>query len=110
MVLPFSYVSERLVEEIALLEPFGKGNPKPLFALSRVQVKTKCLQGKNRNVLKLTLSEGGVTFNAVCFSRAEERLSYIEEKGLEEISILYWLQFNEYRGKRSIQLVLEDLR
>lgn len=110
MVLPFGYVSERLVEEISLLEPFGKGNPKPLFALSNVRVTAKRLLGKNRNVLKLTLTEGGFTFDAICFSDPEERLSYIEEKGEGDFSILYYPQINEFRGERSIQLVLEDLR
>ncbi len=110
MVLPFGYVNERLVEEISLLEPFGKGNPKPLFALSNVRITAKRLLGKNRNVLKLTLAEGGVSFDAVCFSDPEERLSYIEEKGSEDFSILYYPQINEFRGERSIQLVLEDLR
>ncbi len=110
MVLPFAYVSERLVEEIALLEPFGKSNPKPLFALSKVRVLEKSVVGKNRNVLRLSLSEGGRTFPAVCFSDPERYLMRLREKGEEEISILYYPQINEYRGSRSIQLVVEDLR
>ncbi len=110
MVLPFAYVSERLVEEIALLEPFGKSNPKPLFAVSKVRVLKKTLAGKNHNVLKLSLSEGGKTLPAICFSDPEEKLSLLNEKGEEEISILYYPQINEYRGKCTIQLVVEDLR
>ena len=110
MVLPFAYVSDRLVEEISLLEPFGKGNPKPLFALSKVRVLEKSLAGKNRNVLKLALSEGGRTFPAICFSQPEERFAYLEAKDGQEISILYYPQFNEYRGERTLQLALEDLR
>lgn len=110
MVLPFTYISERLVEEIALLEPFGKSNPKPLFAASKVRVLEKSVVGKNRNVLRMTLSEGAKTFPAVCFSDPEERLHRLQEKGEEEISILYYPNINEYRGNRFVQLVVEDLR
>lgn len=110
MVLPFAYISERLVEEIALLEPFGKSNPKPLFAASKVRVLEKSVVGKNRNVLRMTLSEGAKTFPAVCFSDPEERLHRLQEKGEEEISILYYPNINEYRGNRFVQLVVEDLR
>ena len=110
MVLPFAYVSERLVEEISLLEPFGKGNPKPLFALSKVRVLEKALIGKNRNVLRLSLSEGGKTFPAICFSDPENRFARLNEKEPQEISILYYPQINEYRGNRSVQLVVEDFR
>ena len=55
MRLPFPYITEQLVNELELLEPFGKGNPKPLFAERNLRVISPRIFGKNRNVLKCRL-------------------------------------------------------
>ena len=64
--MPLSYVTKELVEEMELLEPFGKGNPKPVFADKNIRVREKRVVGKNRNVLKLTLGDAyGYVYDAV---------------------------------------------
>ena len=61
MVLPFSHVSEKLTEELLLLEPFGKGNTKPVFAAGNVTVLESRVVGKNQNVLRMKLMDESKT-------------------------------------------------
>ena len=58
MELPFSCVTEEFIEELSLLEPFGKGNTKPVFAVRNVELLGARILGKNRNVLKLRVRDG----------------------------------------------------
>ena len=57
MLLPFPYITEQLIGELQLLEPFGKGNTKPLFAERNLRVISPRIFGKNRNVLKCRLED-----------------------------------------------------
>lgn len=108
-VLPIQYAEEPLIEELALLEPFGKGNEKPLFAAGNLLVKSARIIGKNANVLKLVLEDGkGTRMEAISFGDVEEELEYIE--GKERISILYYPEMNEYMGRRTVQLVVTSYR
>lgn len=108
-VLPIEYAGERLIEELELLEPFGKGNEKPLLAAGNLLVKSARILGKNANVLKLVLEDGkGTRMEAVSFGDVEGDLEYIESR--ERISILYYPEINEYMGKRTVQLVIAAYR
>ena len=108
-VLPISYVGEQLLGELTLLEPFGKGNEKPVFAAGNLRVKSARIIGKNANVLKLTLkSPEGIRMEAVSFGDVQENLEYIESR--ERISILYYPEWNEYQGRKSVQLVVQSFR
>lgn len=108
-VLPIEYAGEQLIEELKLLEPFGKGNEKPLFAAGNLIVKSARIIGKNANVLKLILEDGkGTRMEAVSFGDVEGDLEYIESK--ERISILYYPEMNEYMGRRTVQLVITAYR
>ncbi|MCI8376164.1 MAG: single-stranded-DNA-specific exonuclease RecJ [Lachnospiraceae bacterium] len=108
-VLPISYAGEQLIRELELLEPFGKGNEKPLFAAGNLRVKSARIIGKNANVLKLFLEEeSGAALEALSFGEVQEDLEYIE--GRERISILYYPEINEYMGKRTVQLVVSGYR
>lgn len=108
-VLPVCYAGEQIIRELELLEPFGKGNEKPLFAAGGLTVKSARLIGKNQNVLKLVLEDReGSRAEAVRFGEVKEELDYIETK--EQVSILYYPEVNEYQGRRNIQLVLEGIR
>ncbi len=104
MVLPFSWVSERLTEELAILEPFGKGNTKPVFAARNVRVLESRVLGKNQNVLRMKLlDESGSRMDGIYFSsRMQEDLKEIQKK--ETLQILYYPEINEFRGSRSLQL------
>ena len=107
MALPFSYVSERLVEELSLLEPFGKGNTKPVFAARNVQVLESRVLGKNQNVLRMKLmDESGTTLEGIYFHNCMQEVLR-DLQGKKAIHILYYPEINEFRGRRSLQLRIQ---
>lgn len=121
MELPFSYVTEELVAELSLLEPFGKGNTKPVFAGRNIELLNGKILGKNKNVLKLRVrDEKGTVMDAVYFGSidtfsealcskygvcAMEDLLSAREGGFK-LSLTYYPDINEYMGKRSPQIVI----
>ena len=90
---------------------FGVSNPKPVFAEKDVPVRSIQLLGKNKNLLKMVL-EGKNAAGDICpveavyFGNTEE--AYEELKDRKSVSVLYQPGFNEYNGRRSIQLVIRD--
>ena len=105
MRLPFPYITEQLVNELELLEPFGKGNPKPLFAERNLRVISPRIFGKNRNVLKCRLQDQqGNQMEAVYFGDAEDFLRAMEQKDV--MSFTYYPTINEYMGRRTLQLTI----
>ena len=105
MRLPFPYITEQLVNELELLEPFGKGNPKPLFAEKNLSVISPRIFGKNRNVLKCRLQDQqGYQMEAVYFGDVEDCLRAMEQKNV--MSFTYYPTINEYMGRRTLQLTL----
>lgn len=105
MRLPFPYINEELIHELKILEPFGKGNGKPLFAESKLRVIQPRIFGKNRNVLKCRLEDQqGNQMEAVCFGEVEDCLQQMEKKQI--MSFTYYPTVNEYMGKRTIQLTI----
>lgn len=121
MELPFSYVTEELVEELSLLEPFGKGNTKPVFAGRNIELLNGKILGKNKNVLKLRVrDEQEAVIDAVYFGNLEtfsetlcrkygayamDALLSGDGKGMK-LSLTYYPDINEYRGKKSPQIVI----
>lgn len=105
MRLPFPYITEQLVNELELLEPFGKGNPKPLFAEKNLSVISPRIFGKNRNALKCRLQDQqGYQMEAVYFGDVEDCLRAMEQKNV--MSFTYYPTINEYMGRRTLQLTL----
>lgn len=104
MVLPFSHVSERLTEELSLLEPFGKGNTRPVFAARNVAVLESRVLGKNQNVLRMKLrDESGTALEGIYFSSCmQEVLADLQKK--PTMHILYYPEIDEYRDQRRLQL------
>ncbi len=133
-VLPFSAVTEELLAEFDELAPFGKGNPKPLFALRNITVRSARVLGKNRNVVRLALRENaigsgimtgiGKEYQGILFEDGDVFLAYIAEQfgeaaaaGLERggsaavrLDIIFCPEINEYQGYRNIQMVVEHYR
>ncbi|WP_071705553.1 single-stranded-DNA-specific exonuclease RecJ [Murdochiella vaginalis] len=124
--LSFSGLHVDAMEQLASLAPFGKGNPSPLFAAMGVNVLGLRLVGKNQNVLQARLESQGVPMQAVAFSGdvllqtmqqscPDERKSDLvaalrgQPSGLR-LDILYCPEWNEYNGRKSIQLKLADMR
>ena len=123
--LPLEYVSENLVNELSLLEPFGKGNEKPIFADKNMAIAGARRIGKEKNMLKLTLvKESGVRMEAMYFKDADSLLDLITEKYGEaavtdmlngranpvRIMAVYYPSVNEYMGRRTLQVVLQGVK
>lgn len=105
MLLPFPYITEQLIGELQLLEPFGKGNTKPLFAERNLRVISPRIFGKNRNVLKCRLEDAsGNQMEAVYFGDVEACLKAMETKHV--MSFTYYPSVNEYMGRRTMQLTI----
>ena len=121
MQMPFSCVTEELLEELKLLEPFGKGNTKPVFAEKNVSIVSCRLIGKNRNMLRMRLCDGaGTDMDAVYFGDA---VGFLEEVGERygktvrdhffedgyrriRLSVTYYPGVNEYMGQKTMQIVV----
>lgn len=105
--MPVSYITRTLVEQISLLEPFGKGNTKPLFAQKGLRVLNLRILGKNRNVAKLKLmDDSGTSIDAVYFGEAEDFAAFVSAHGI--ISITYYPEINRYQGRETLQAVIQN--
>lgn len=109
MRLPLPYVTEGLVEELERLEPFGKGNEKPLFAERNLVPVCPRIFGRNRNVLKCRLTDSeGHSLDAIYFGEVEDCLR-VMEKG-KPMSFTFYPDINEYMGRRTLQLRIINYR
>ena len=105
--MPISYLTETLTEELKVLEPFGKGNTKPLFAQKNLRVSKLRIFGKNRNVAKMTLTDvDGVWKDAVFFGEVDEFAEFVSVH--DAISVTYYPEINEYQGRRTLQIVIRN--
>lgn len=111
MQLPFSYIDETLVEQLELLEPFGKGNQKPVFVEKDLEVLHTRVMGKNQNVLKMQVRDvNGKIMDAVYFGNVAEFLAYFEQKRDAKAAFTYYPSVNEYQGRKSLQIVIQNYR
>lgn len=103
--MPIQYIRKDLVQELSLLEPFGKGNEKPLFAQKNLWISQMRVFGKNRNVVKMRLTdENGYPMDGVYFGNGDE---FAEEgRGKRKISIVYYPDINMYQGRESLQVII----
>lgn len=123
MQLPLKYISESLVDELELLEPFGKGNTKPIFVEKNIEVLKGTILGKNQNVLKMQIcDEQGTGMDAMYFGDVQQFLDYLRGKYGEQrvnqmlqgyrtgmkMAFTYYPTINEYMGRRSLQLVVQN--
>ena len=121
--MPVDYPDIPLVNELLLLEPFGKANVKPQFADKNLGIDRAVVVGKNQNVLKLTLkTERGKSISAVYFGDVEEFREYYGRKyGENEVqqaflgrtngirmSVVYYPEINRYQANESIQIVIKN--
>ena len=100
--LPFGYITEELVEQFALLLPFGKGNEKPVFAERNVKILYRQVLGINRNVVRMQLESEGIRMEGVWFGEGDMFLK--ETEGVNTFSILFFPEINTYRGNRTLQI------
>ena len=123
--MPVDYVTNALVEEFHILAPFGKDNPKPVFADRNLRISRMWVVGKNQNVLRLSLvSEQGMPVSGIYFGDIAAFEDYLEEQfGAEElekarrgrenairISAVYYPKINRYRDSESLQFEIQYYR
>lgn len=104
--MPLEYVSDGLIEELKILEPFGQGNEKPLFAQKKLFIRNKRILGKTKNLVKMNLvTESGLSMDGLLFTDGE---AFAEELGDRRwIDIIYYPDVNEYNGTRTLQAVIK---
>jgi single-stranded-DNA-specific exonuclease len=123
MQLPLQYVTEQLVEELSLLEPFGKGNTKPIFVEKNIEILKANKLGKNQNVLKMQVrDEQGSVIDAMYFGDIEGFETYLCQKfsalqvsnmwkgqriGMK-LAFTYYPTINEYMGRKNVQIVIQN--
>lgn len=123
VAMPIDYISEELIGELEVLEPFGKANPKPVFAEKNLNVLSARILGQNKNVIKMqVLNSQGMVMDAMYFGDVEKFNTYITEKfGTSEvekmyqnrenavsISATYYPQVNVFRNVRNMQIVIQN--
>lgn len=109
VAMPVDYITEEFISQLNILEPFGKGNEKPSFADRNLMVSRVNIIGKNRNVLKLQLTnERGNTIEALKFNADENMLSEVKTGDL--LSVIYYPSVNEFNGKKTLQIVIHEMR
>ena len=125
MQLPFECVNEKFIGELAVLEPFGKGNARPVFAERQVQVESARILGKNKNVLKLQVKDlHGTRMDAMYFGDVNTFVEYVREKfgdiacecllrghghGIV-MAFTYYPDINEYQGVRTPQIEIQNYK
>lgn len=124
--LALQYLDENLIEVIEGLRPFGKGNPSPLFAVKDIELDKIWLIGKEKNYLKLRckIPKANSVIDGLSFDKLEYfKEAYIDKYGEEaflkacdsncikgKIDLIYYPNINEFNGKRSVQLMIKNLR
>lgn len=121
--MPMSYVTPAFVKQLSVLEPFGNGNPKPVFAQKNLRICKGRILGKNSNVGKyLVKDENGRQYDMVYFGNMEQWHNFLTEHFGENerrrlyltgcdsirISVIYYPDINVYQGKESLQMVMKD--
>jgi single-stranded-DNA-specific exonuclease len=103
VAMPISYITKELVEQISLLEPFGK----PIFAQKGLRVLDSNIIGKNKNVVKLKLLDlQGAIIEGIYFGEADDFMNFIREK--DSISVTYYPEINRFRGRESLQIIIQN--
>ena len=86
---------------------FGKGNTKPVFAQKGLRVLDSSILGKNKNVVKVKLLDPqGVPMEGIYFGEAEEFAGFLKEH--DTIAVTYYPEINRFRGKESLQIIIQN--
>ena len=123
VAMPLSYITKKFIQQLEVLEPFGVGNTKPVFAQKNIHIINGRIMGKNHNIGKYGIQdEKGNFYEMIYFGDVDAFHTYLKEKAgeknvmqLEEgyrtdilISITYYPALNNYQGKESIQIVMQN--
>ena len=105
-VIPPELMTVRSIDALGILEPCGNGCPKPVFAMERLTVERITMVGNGRH-MRLRLRTGHFCLGAIYFSATPETAS-IEQGDL--VDVAFNAQINEFRGERSVQMNVLDIR
>ena len=109
VILPVDFLTQSFIKQLEILEPFGKGNEKPVFAQSNVRSTRAEIIGKNKKVLKITFNSRNCK-SGVCFHDIEEKEQLLNQNGkLYDFKMLYYPTLNEWNGVTSIQANVQDI-
>lgn len=125
VAMPLSYADRNFIRELSLLEPFGMGNPRPLFARKGISLLSGRKLGKNRNMGKYRIAdENGNSYEMIYFGDGEkldafligrygeETVKMLYEKGIAQgtvtISMAYYPDINYFGGRETIQIIMQD--
>ena len=109
VILPIDFLTQNFIRQLEILEPFGKGNEKPVFAQSSVKANRAEIIGKNKNVLKITFNSRNCK-SGVCFHDIETKEQFLNQNGkLYDFKMLYYPTLNEWNGVTSIQANVQDI-
>ena len=126
--MPFSYVTEQFVDELSVLEPFGCANEKPVFAQKNIRFIRGYIMGKNKNMARFdVMDENDRRYTMVCFRNLDKFTEYLERKvGSEKterlfssglypqdavlLDVIYYPNINEFRGRKTVQYILQDYK
>ena len=121
-LLPLSYITDGLIRELGLLEPFGRGNEKPVFGARHLKVHRITRIGKDAGSLKMLVEEDGRRVDCLYFSGADDFLGFLKDefgednvacamRGLPntiDFAAAYYPQINQFNGRIAIQIVMQD--
>lgn len=126
MVLPLEQISIPLIRELEWLEPFGKGNQRPLFAIKDVIIEKATIIGKLKNMLRLTVktTTGAGTYTAMLFQNFDQFTECVDEKygagamdsllagtySSMAMDFIFYPSINEYNGYESVQIIVQNFR
>jgi single-stranded-DNA-specific exonuclease len=121
--MPVSYITENLVDQLKIMEPFGCANSKPLFAQKNLSVLSARILGARRNVLKMRVAdEQGYEMDAIYFGNIDDFNQYLSShfpqneieymyqgrKNSVRLSFTYYPDVNEFRGTKTLQLIIQN--
>lgn len=99
-------ITMALAEELRMLEPYGVGNPVPAFVLRDCHI-IECVPISGGKHTRLVVGDGTYSFTAMCFSRSQAQMNLFVG---DAVDLLFNLDVNEYNGRRSVQLIVRDIR
>lgn len=112
--IKLSNLSLEFAESLERLRPFGKDNPRPIFANKSVDIADVEMIGKDKRTMRMKLFQNGNYYNAIKFNAVDdyEYLSLKFDGNIKsnKIDIVYYPDVNEFRGNRTLQIKLIDIR
>jgi single-stranded-DNA-specific exonuclease len=100
-----SDMKPEVLDYLQVLQPTGYGNPEAIFASRNLQVKASRTVGADAKHIKMSLSDGHITYDAIGF-----RLGHWQKNMPPRVDVLYSFESNDFNGRTSLQLNLKDLK